>query len=269
MKSGIKSKDIEIGSGKQAQSDSHVLIECYFYLNKGEEIELFGNYHNNQYVVSLNSRNYIPGLRHGIVGMREGGVRNLRISPHLAFGERGIENRIPPNAILVCKIKLLKIVNEHFSLPDPFSRKRQVIVSHRGEAINQKPRWTLGIINDGEYELTVNHPIPEMTWRYTKNKSIKGEFSKHEMDKMFLELLNFPSSNSNDIVVYENVWADMSEKAGNTPRERDTDLLCLHISLYQENKLIDSYYVTEVNENFQKLDVMRIINELLDKAKVE
>ncbi len=71
------------------------------------------------------------------------------------------------------------------------------------------------------------------------------------------------------LVGYENVWADMSEKAGNTPRERDTDLLCLHISLYQENKLIDSYYVTEVNENFQKLDVMRIINELLDKAKVE
>lgn len=89
------------------------------------------------------------------------------------------------------------------------------------------------------------------------------------MDNMFFELLNFPLSNSNDIVMYENVWADMSEKAGNTSRERDTDLLCIYISLYQENKSIDSYYVTEVNENFQKLAVMRNINELLDKAKIE
>ena len=87
-KSGIKLKDIAVGSGKEAKPDSHVLIECHFYLNEGEAIKLFGNYHENQYVVDLNSRYYVPGLRYGIVGMREGGCRNLKISPHLALGKR-------------------------------------------------------------------------------------------------------------------------------------------------------------------------------------
>jgi FKBP-type peptidyl-prolyl cis-trans isomerases 1 len=150
MKSGIKFEDIEKGKGREALENDYVLVECLFFLNLGEQIEIFGNYHDNKFLINLNSRDFIPGLRYGIIGMNEGGTRNLKISPHLAFGEKGLANKIPPNALLICKVKLLEIVDEKFSLPDPFLRKRQVVITHRGEAESNKPKWIFGII-DGEY----------------------------------------------------------------------------------------------------------------------
>ncbi len=96
--------------------------------------------------------------------------------------------------LLICKVKLLKIVDEQFSLPNPFSRKKQLVVSHRGEAVNNKPRWTFGIINDGEYELSVNHPIPEMTWRHTRHRIHRGTLTNEEMEQIFTEALDFPIS---------------------------------------------------------------------------
>ncbi|MEQ1557439.1 MAG: FKBP-type peptidyl-prolyl cis-trans isomerase [Methyloglobulus sp.] len=267
MNSGIDIEEIEKGNGQVAQKHDYVLVECLFFLNRGDKVEIFPNY--NQFVIYLKSRNFIPGLLHGIIGMHEGGERNLKISPHLAFGEKGVPDKIPPNALLICKVKLLKIVDETFSLPSPFERSRQIVISHRGEASSQKPRWTFGIINEGEYGLTVNHPIPEMTWRHTRTKRTEGFLTQYLMDKVFSEIRNFPNQYPNDIVDYENVWADMSEKAGNTPRERHTNILCLHVSLHEKEKPVSSYYVAENNEAFANLTLCKLIAELISKDEMK
>lgn len=269
MKSGIDIEDIIKGTGKAALRSDYVLVECLFFLNRGDQIEVFSNYNNNQFVIYLKSRDFIPGLLQGIIGMHEGGERNLKISPHLAFGEKGIPDKIPPNALLFCKVKLLQIVDKSFNLPSPFERRRQIVISQRGEASNNKPRWTFGIINDGEYGLTVNHPIPGMTWRHTRNRILKGFFTKDEMDRFFKEIKDFPDQYPNEIVEYDNVWADMSEKAGNTPRERHSNILCLNILLHENEKPTSSYYVTEDNEMFANLTLCRHIFELLSKKEMK
>ncbi len=269
MKSGIAIEEIEKGKGQVAQKKDSVLVECHFFLNHGDQVEVFPNYNDNQFVINFKSRDFIPGLLQGIIGMHEGGVRNLKISPHLAFGERGVPGKIPPNALVICKVKLLKIVAESFSLPSPFERSRQIVISHRGEASNKKPRWTFGIINDGEYGLTVNHPIPGMTWRHTRNKKEEGFIKKDQVDKIFPEIRYFPNQYPNEIVNYENVWADMSEKAGNTPRERHSNILCLHVSLHEKEKPVSSYYVTENNELFANLTLCKLIAELLSKGEMK
>lgn len=51
----------------------------------------------------------IPGLEQGIIGMREGGRRNLVIPPDLAFGEKGVKNIIPPSATLEYKLELIAV----------------------------------------------------------------------------------------------------------------------------------------------------------------
>lgn len=269
MKSGIKFEDIENGNGREAQADDYVLVECLFSLNQGERVEIFGNYHENQFVISLKSRDFIPGLRYGIVGMCEGGTRNLKISPHLAYGEKGVPGKIPPDALLICKVKLIKVVDQNFSLPDPFARKRQIVISHRGEAASKKPRWTFGIINDGEYELSVNHPISGMTWRHTRNRNHRGTLTKENIDQIYKELFDFSKSFQNDVVKYDNVWADISEKAGNTPRERGTNLLCLHVSLFEKDKLNTSFYVTEENKQFQNTMLCKYISEILSQPEMQ
>ncbi len=47
------------------------------------------------------------GLFYGIEGMRIGGKRILKISPHLAYRERGIEGIIPPNAVLKVEVEII------------------------------------------------------------------------------------------------------------------------------------------------------------------
>jgi len=53
----------------------------------------------------------VNGLFYGIEGMRVGGTRKLRISPHLGYGEKGIPNVIPPNAVLTTEVTILNNTN--------------------------------------------------------------------------------------------------------------------------------------------------------------
>jgi hypothetical protein len=49
----------------------------------------------------------IPGLFYGMEGMRVGGMRELRISPHMAYGGEGVEATIPPDAVLRAEVAVL------------------------------------------------------------------------------------------------------------------------------------------------------------------
>jgi FKBP-type peptidyl-prolyl cis-trans isomerase len=50
----------------------------------------------------------IAGLFYGIDGMRVGGTRKLKISPHMAYGERGLPPVIPENAVLLVEVTMLQ-----------------------------------------------------------------------------------------------------------------------------------------------------------------
>jgi hypothetical protein len=49
----------------------------------------------------------INGLFYGIEGMRIGGTRTLKISPHLAYGELGVPGVIPANAVLTAEVTVV------------------------------------------------------------------------------------------------------------------------------------------------------------------
>ena len=46
------------------------------------------------------------GVEHALMGMKVGGYRKVRVSPHLAYRDTGIPDLIPPNAVLICEIWL-------------------------------------------------------------------------------------------------------------------------------------------------------------------
>ena len=56
--------------------------------------------------LTLHRGRLISGLFYGIEGMRVGGKRRLKISPHLAYGKDGT-GTIPGNAALIIEVTIL------------------------------------------------------------------------------------------------------------------------------------------------------------------
>ena len=61
----------------------------------------------------LGEQKVIPGWERGIMGMKVGGQRILKIPPQLAYGQRGAGTIIPPNSHLVFETELKGIARNH------------------------------------------------------------------------------------------------------------------------------------------------------------
>jgi peptidylprolyl isomerase len=103
--SGIKIKTIKLGEGLEAAKGSWVTVRCHYYLNRGEKVGV----DNDLTSFRIGERQVIAGLEKGVIGMRIGGKRKLRISPHLAYGEAGVPGIIPPLAVLICDVELISV----------------------------------------------------------------------------------------------------------------------------------------------------------------
>jgi FKBP-type peptidyl-prolyl cis-trans isomerase len=51
----------------------------------------------------------ITGWDEGVVGMKVGGKRQLRIPPAAGYGKAGFGSVIPPNATLIFDIELMEV----------------------------------------------------------------------------------------------------------------------------------------------------------------
>ena len=61
------------------------------------------------------SKSVMPGLNEGIFGMCEGEERFLSIPSAKAYGQRGLENKVPPNENVILKIELLEVLEHGFT----------------------------------------------------------------------------------------------------------------------------------------------------------
>lgn len=119
--SGLTLLDEREGDGQVAQIGNHVVYNMRLYLNKGDEVLL--NEKQAEHVskekiriqdgvrlidrtVTLGRREVIAGVEHTLIGMTVGGYRKVRISPHLAYRDKGISDLIPPHAVLIAEIWL-------------------------------------------------------------------------------------------------------------------------------------------------------------------
>ena len=101
MVSGIKVIEEREGTGAPAQKGDTLTFDCAAFLNKG------GTVHDRRTErLVLGARQAIAGIEYALAGMREGGYRKVRISPHLAYGAAGVEGKVPPNAVLIYELWL-------------------------------------------------------------------------------------------------------------------------------------------------------------------
>ena len=126
LKSGIKLLDERHGDGELAKKGDQVIYNLKIYLNKGDEVPL--NERQAEYLpdsmlreengrrlvdhsLTLGRRQAIDGVEYSLAGMKVGGYRKVRLSPHLAYRDQGLDGLIPANSVLIVEIWLRQIVS--------------------------------------------------------------------------------------------------------------------------------------------------------------
>jgi hypothetical protein len=127
LKRGIKLLDEHEGVGKPASKGDRVVYNLKMFLNQGDEVPL--NERQAQHLPAnmirtvagdrfvdhrtrLGSRETITGVEHSLIGMKKDGYRKLRLSPHMAFRDKGLPGLVPANAVLVVELWLRDVINE-------------------------------------------------------------------------------------------------------------------------------------------------------------
>lgn len=110
LESGLGVWDIEVGTGPQPAEEQVVQIEYTAWIENGMAIESTSSgLDPMRFVVG---RGLVPkGLEEGVRTMRVGGVRQLVAPAELAYGEEGVLNRVPANAVLTYEVELVDVWN--------------------------------------------------------------------------------------------------------------------------------------------------------------
>ena len=109
---GAQYKDLKTGVGETTEIGDVVTIHFINWLDrngaKGKEIY---NTHKENKTVSfvVGTDRVMPGWNEGVIGMKQGGKRLLKLPPALGYGSKGILKTIPPNANLIFVIDLVQL----------------------------------------------------------------------------------------------------------------------------------------------------------------
>lgn len=117
---GVELLDEIIGEGLEADNGAVVTYNARFFLRQGDEVtrdteiisraqeHLITRFINGveliDHVIWLGKRQSIAGVEKSIYGMKKCGYRKVLVSPHLAYGEKGVSGLIPANALLTIQL---------------------------------------------------------------------------------------------------------------------------------------------------------------------
>ena len=133
IKSGIKLLAEIDGQGEPAKKGDTVIFNWRLYRNRGDEIPL--NEHQAELLprqmirqvdgrllidhkTTLGRRQTMAGVEYSLDGMKPGGYRKIRVSPHLAYRDQGLGELIAPNAVLIIEIWLREVVAVELNIPE-------------------------------------------------------------------------------------------------------------------------------------------------------
>ena len=120
MRSGIRLLEDVPGTGPLVERQRTYLMRIRMWLNKGQAVRWDrpwgyierARLEDDGATLITDARmdrvHLISGLFYGIEGMRIGGTRRLKISPHMAYGARGLPGIVPENAVLVTEVSILE-----------------------------------------------------------------------------------------------------------------------------------------------------------------
>lgn len=122
LRKGVKLLEETPGDGPPVERQQYYLMAIRITLSRGDVVRQPERCLSHQvtdqrrteddgyfrHQVRIDRENLVGGMFYAVQGMNVGGYRKVTIAPHLAYGERGVPDLIPPNAKLTAEIKVLE-----------------------------------------------------------------------------------------------------------------------------------------------------------------
>jgi hypothetical protein len=254
---GIEITDLTIGTGAEATQEDCVAVNVRMFLRRGDEVH-FSPALGPRMVIVLSRRDAIAGLLKGIPGMRIGGLRQILISPHLAYGEVGIPGRIPPNALLRCEVELVATRDHCALLPEDYLPGKLIRISKPNSQNYSVPHWTFEIHENGHSMLTF--PVPgSMPVRWSQIAMVLDPAKAGSLIQLALDA---PHQLPEDCILWDS--GRLNIPRGNRPvTDKLTQAPCIVLNINERNERILDYAVPETSEKFLQSPLLELLNELV------
>jgi len=109
---GAQYQDLKPGAGASAEVGDVATLHFTGWLEQKGGIgrELYDT-HTRGDTVSfvIGTDRVMPAWNEGVIGMKPGGKRLVKVPPELGYGSRGVQDVVPPNARLIFVIELLEL----------------------------------------------------------------------------------------------------------------------------------------------------------------
>ena len=105
----LETEDVVVGKGREAKTGDTVHVQYTGTLTNGKKFDSSYDHGGDPFKFTLGKGEVIKGWDQGVVGMKAGGKRRLRIPPDLGYGAKGSPPTIPANAGLVFEVELVLI----------------------------------------------------------------------------------------------------------------------------------------------------------------
>ena len=103
--SGLQYRVIKNGKGKSPKSSDTVTVH---YEGKLTNETVFDSSYKREKPIKFKVNGVIKGWSEALMMMNKGSIWELFIPPHLGYGAKGVPGVIPPDAVLIFKVELIK-----------------------------------------------------------------------------------------------------------------------------------------------------------------
>ena len=104
----VKIKELKAGDGEFVKEGDYITVHYIGKLTSGAEFSSSRSI-AKPFSFQIGSEKVIKGWNVGLIGSRKGEIRQLTVPPHLAYGQAGAGEDIPPNSTLIFEIEVLSI----------------------------------------------------------------------------------------------------------------------------------------------------------------
>ncbi|KAM4745126.1 FK506-binding protein 15 [Anableps anableps] len=108
----VVTQDLSLGEGQAVETgDSMEVIYTGWLLQNHAIGQMFDSNHNKDKLLRLKigTGKVIKGWEEGMLGMKKAGRRLIIIPPSLAYGSKGVQNRVPANSTLIFEVELRRV----------------------------------------------------------------------------------------------------------------------------------------------------------------